>query len=113
MHVNEMVATFERGSPGCVRLAVRILLFAEWGRTRRRRSRFHLLSVAERCLAVGLVVRRRRVLVLLGLVLHHFGIESARCGLGGFFLRCEFSGRVDAVRSSSGHVLDLGEYLEF
>lgn len=111
MHANEMVATFERGSPGCVRLAVRILLFAECRRTRRR-SRFHLLSVAEECLAVGLVVRRRRVLVLLGLVLHHFGIESGDAVLGGF-LRCMFSGRVDAVRSSSGHVLDLGEYLEF
>lgn len=83
MHVNEMVATFERGSPGCVRLAVRILLFAECGRTRRR-SRFHLLSVAERCLAVGLVVRRRRVLVLLGLVLHHFGIESVDAVWVGF-----------------------------
>uniref|UniRef100_A0A8D8IPK4 (northern house mosquito) hypothetical protein n=1 Tax=Culex pipiens TaxID=7175 RepID=A0A8D8IPK4_CULPI len=112
MHANEMVATFERGSPGCVRLAVRILLFAECGRTRSRRSRFHLLSVAERCLAVGLVVRRRRVLVLLGLVLHHFGIESGDAVLGGF-QRCMFSGRVYAVRSSSGHVLDLGEYLEF
>lgn len=48
MHANEMVATFELVTPGAVRLAG-VILLAEWGRRRRRRAGFHLLSVAEGC----------------------------------------------------------------